>query len=127
MIKETKAETKKYSLANDEFREKVLPQIKHDNDKKKLHSLLKVLDQKQLSFCSFVKREFEMDDSCYTVALKEYPFPEMQNEFIKMHDEIYDVAEKKYLSRIGLTYEDANYLTTVYSFDQNVKYFCGKY
>jgi hypothetical protein len=127
IIKETKFETVEYKLPNDEFREKILPKIKHENDKKKLSSLLKILDEKQITFCSFMKREFEIDDSCYAVALEKYPSPEMQNEFIKAHDKIYNSAQRKYLKNIGITDKDANFLTVAYSFDQKIQNFCGKY
>ncbi|MDN3694112.1 hypothetical protein QWZ06_18430 [Chryseobacterium tructae] len=127
IIKENKSATKKYNLPNDEFREKILSKIKHENDKKKLEKLLQDLDKKNLSFCNFVKNEFKIDDSCYSAALKRYPAPEMQKEFMKVHNDIYEIAQKKYLQQIGITDKDANFLTVVYSFDQNVQKLCGKY
>ncbi|MBK1895701.1 hypothetical protein [Chryseobacterium paridis] len=127
IIENNKMEIKKYSLPNDEFREKVLYKIRHENDKKKFITLLNSLDKKNLSFCDFVKREFEIDDSCYSIALKRYPKPEMQIDFMKAHDEVYDIAQKKILNQIEFSNRDANFLTIAYSFDQNIKNFCGKY
>lgn len=126
-IKENKSEAKKYKLPNDEFREKILPKIKHENDKQRLDKLLNILDERNLSFCNFIKSEFKIDDSCYSIALKKYPAPELQNEFIKVHDNIYDIAQKEYLQKININDKDADFLIVVYSFDQNAKNFCGKY
>lgn len=126
-IKENKIKSKKYNLPNDEFREKILFKIKHENDKKRLNSVLLILDKKSISFCDFVKREFEIDDSCYSIALKKYPAPEMHHELMKIHDDIYNTAQKKYLRQINISDKDANFLIVAYSFDQNVQNYCRKY
>lgn len=126
-IKENIVTTKNYSLPNNEFREKILPKIKHDSDKKKLTILLDSLDKRKLSYCDLIKREGEIDDSCYDVARAKYPEPEMIVEFTKVHDDTFDIAHAKFAKQINLTERQINYITIFYYFDKNVKNFCGDY
>ena len=118
---------KKYLLPNDEFREKIIPNIKSLKDKSKLGILLDSLDKRKLSFCDFVQKEFKLDDSCYDVAKKHFPLLEDQEKFVKIHNEVYDIAHKKFLQKTKITEKDSDYLVIVYSFNENVKNFCGRY
>lgn len=118
---------KKYMLQNDKFREKIIPNIKSLKDKSKLGILLDSLDKRKLSFCDFVQKEFKLDDSCYDVAKKHFPLPEDQEKFVKIHNEVYDIAHKKFLQKTKITEKDSDYLVIVYSFNENVKNFCGRY
>lgn len=115
------------NLSNDEFRKIVIPKVKHENDRKKLTILLNNLDEKNLSLCDFVRREFEIDDSCFAIAKEKYPDPEMQIKFMEVHDNVFEIAHKKFLKQTNFTEQDAFFLTVAYSFDENVKNFCGKY
>jgi len=124
-VKENKIVEK--DLSNSNFRKVVLPKLKHETDRKKLTILLNHLDEKHLSLCDFVRREFEIDDSCFAVAKEKYPDPEMQVKFLEVHDNVYEIAHKKFLKQTNFTEHDANFLTIAYSFDENVKNFCGKY
>lgn len=51
---------KLYNLPNNEFREKVIPKLRNKDDRKLLIKLSKSLDQKNMSICQFIKREFEL-------------------------------------------------------------------
>lgn len=121
------AETKQYILPNDQFRKEILPQLKHKNDKEKLAALLDSLDKRALSYCDFIKREYEIDDSCYDVARAEYPGPEMQPEFTKLHDDAFDAAHAGFSKQINLTEKQLNDLAIFYAFDKNVRDFCGAF
>ncbi|MCS3529500.1 hypothetical protein [Chryseobacterium sp. JUb7] len=114
-------------ISNNSFREKILPRIEHENDRKKLTILLDRLDKQNLSLCDFIRREFEIDDSCFAIAKETYPDPEMQIKFMEVHDNVYEIAHRKFLKQTNFTEHDALFLTVVYSFDDNVKKFCGKY
>lgn len=127
IIKENKVQVKKYNLPNDEFREKVLPKVKQGKDKIKLAALLDSLDKRNLSYCDLMKREYEIDDSCYDVARAKYPEPEMMVQFATLHDETFDLAHAKFAKQINLTEKQTNYITLFYYFDKNVKNFCGNY
>jgi hypothetical protein len=118
---------KKYLLPNDEFRERIIPNIKKSKDVKKLETLLDSLDKRKLSFCEFVQQEFKLDDSCYDVAKKQFPLPEDQEKFVKVHNDVYDIAQKRFLQKTKMTEKNSDYLIIVYSFDKNVKNFCGKF
>ena len=118
---------KKHLLPNDEFREKLIPNIKNSKDRDKLGSLLDSLDKRKLSFCDFVQQEFKLDDSCYDVARKHFPLPEDQEKFAKIHNDVYDVAQKRFLQKTKMTEKDSDYLVIVYSFNENVKNICGRY
>lgn len=125
IIKENKIAEK--NLSNDQFKKIVLPKLKHENDRKKLTILLNKLDKQHLSLCDFVRREFKIDDSCFAVAKEKYPDPEMQIKFMEVHDNVFEIAHKKFLKQTNFTEHDAFFLTVAYSFDENVKNFCGKY
>lgn len=125
IIKENMTKAKEY-IPNDELREKILPKF-IDKCKPKFERLLDSLDQKKISFCNFVKREDEIDDSCYAEALEVYPNPEDQKEFLQLHNDIYDRKQRKYLKEIGITEKEADLLITIAVFDKNVKNFCDKY
>ncbi|WP_267406339.1 hypothetical protein [Chryseobacterium sp. GM_Chr_2] len=127
IIKEKATAAKIYNLPNDEFREKVLPKVKQGKDKNKLTAFLDSLDKRNLSYCDLMKREYEIDDSCYDVARAKYPEPEMSIQFVKLHDETFDVAHAKFAKQINLTEKQINYITIFYYFDKNIKNFCGEY
>jgi hypothetical protein len=118
---------KKELLPNDEFREKVLPYLKNNSGKEKLAKILKVLDSKNISFCEYVKKEFQFDDSCYALAKKKFPEPTMQKSFTKFHDKIFDKAHLKLVKKYDLSEKDAELLTTIYAFDSNSRELCGNY
>jgi len=126
-VKINKQETqlKNYLLPNDEYREKILPLIQKENNRKKLIELLNILDEHKMSFCDFNKRELQIDDSCYDIALKKYPNPDMQQKFAKLSSKIYDEVHPKFLKKLNLSEKDADFLTTVYSFDMNSRKFCN--
>lgn len=119
-------ETKKYILPNDQFRKEILPQLEHEKDRVKLTVLLDSLDKRALSYCDLIKRENDIDDSCYGVARAEYPEPEMQAEFTRLHDDAFDAAHAKFSKHINLTEKQLNYLVIFYAFDRQVRNFCGK-
>lgn len=118
---------KKELIPNDEFREKVLPYLKNNGDKEKLAKILKVLDSKNISFCEYVKKEFQFDDSCYALAKKKFPAPTMQKSFAKFHDKIFDEGHLKLVKKYDLREKDADLLTTIYAFDSNTRELCGNY
>lgn len=118
---------KKHLLPNDEFRKKIVPHIKDSKDRIKLRALLDSLDKRKLSFCDFVQQEFKLDDSCYDVAKKHFPLPEDQEKFLKIHNDVYDIAQKRFLYKTKMTEKDSDYLVIVYSFNENFKNFCGRY
>jgi hypothetical protein len=118
---------KLYNLPNDEFREKVIPKLRNKDDRKILTKLSKSLDQKNMSICQFIKREFEIDDSCFAVAKEKYTDPEMQVQFMKIHDSAYEIAQSKFLRQVEITEHNALILIVSYSFNENVSNFCGKY
>ncbi|MDR6920564.1 hypothetical protein [Chryseobacterium sp. 2987] len=120
-----KTKTKIYTLPNDEFREKILPKLEHKKDQTQLTILLDSLDKINLSYCDFMKREFEIDDSCYTVARKKYPDPTMQIQFSKLHDETFDIAHEKFLKQINLNKKQTDFISVFYFFNKDVKSFCG--
>lgn len=118
---------KKNLLPNDEFREKIIPNIINPKDRNRLEILLDSLDKRKLSFCDFVQQEFKLDDSCYDIAKKHFPLPEDQERFTMIHNDVYDVAHKKFLQKTKISEKDSDYLVIVYSFNENVKNFCGRY
>jgi hypothetical protein len=124
---QSKDHASSYQLPNDEFREKVLPKFKYEKNKSTIITILNSLDKKNVSFCEVVKREYEIDDSCYAIALAKYPDPNDQTKLLKLHNDIYDKKQTNYLKQIGITERQADLLTTAYAFDENVKNFCGKY
>jgi len=124
-VDENIVETEEYILPNDQFRKEILPQLKHEKDREKLAVLLDSLDKRALSYCDFIKREGEIDDSCYAVADAKYPEPGMQSEFIKLYDAAFDAAHAKFSKQINLTEKQLNYLAIFHAFDKNVRNFCG--
>jgi hypothetical protein len=127
ITQKNKTEHKKYTLPNDEFREKVIHQLEHEKDKKLLANLLDSLDKRNISYCELMKREYEIDDSCYDVARAKYPEPEMTVQFAQLHDDTFDIAHAKFAKQINLTEKEINYITIFYHFNENVKNFCGEY
>ncbi len=124
---QNKVKQKIYSLPNEEFREKILPKVENKNDQIQLAILLDSLDKKNLSYCDFMKREFEIDDSCYAVARKKYPEPSMQLQFSELHDKTFDTAHGRFLKQINLTKKQTDFITIFYFFNKDVKSFCGAY
>jgi hypothetical protein len=114
-------------LPNDIFREKIVSKLENREDIAKFDTLLNALDLNGITYCQFVKRLFELDDSCYALALKKYPDPSQQKEFAKMHGTSIKMAESIYLKGLNLRSYFANYAGVAYSFDQNIQDFCGKY
>ncbi|MBF8456867.1 hypothetical protein IV494_06690 [Kaistella sp. G5-32] len=114
-------------LPNDEFREKVLPTLQHDSDKKKLLNILKNLDEKKISFCEYVEMEYKFDDSCYAVAKNKFPKPSMQKSFTNYHDKIFGKGHLALVKKYNLTEKDADLLTTIYAFDSNSRNLCGEF
>lgn len=74
-----------------------------------------------------MKREYEINDSCYQVANAQYPDPEMTNQTIQLHNDIFDVAHANFAKQIKLTEAQINNITAFYYFNIDVKNFCGKY
>ncbi|WP_128414565.1 hypothetical protein [Chryseobacterium sp. Leaf201] len=72
-----------------------------------------------------MKREVEIDDSCYAVADAKYPEPGMQSEFIKLYDAAFDAAHAKFSKQTNLTEKQLNYLVIFHAFDKNVRNLCG--
>ncbi|WP_294216269.1 hypothetical protein [uncultured Chryseobacterium sp.] len=125
-IKDDLASVKPARLSNDEFRTKALSFLKSE-DQEKYSAILDVLDKQHLSFCNFMKREYEIDDSCYAIARSKYPEPEMQMQFIQCHDQAFDLLHARFLKQIHLTEHQANYLSALYYFNQDIRNFCGSY
>ena len=114
-------------LPNDEFRENVLPNLENENDKKKLLTILKILDEKKISFCEYVEKEYKFDDSCYAVAKNKFPKPAMQKSFTNYHDKIFDKGHLVLVKKYNLTEKDADFLTTIYAFDSHSRNLCGEF
>jgi hypothetical protein len=61
------------------------------------------------------------------VAKEKYPDPEMQVQFMKIHDSVYEITQKKFLKQVELTEHNSLILIFAYSFNENVSIFYGKY
>ncbi len=101
-------------LSNARFREKVMPTITNPRDHAILDSILLHLDKVNLSFCRFVQRQLEIDDSCYAVAKRDYPDPSMQKDFIKRHDIAIKLAQPAYLKSLNMEARWADIAVTAY-------------
>lgn len=118
---------KKYLLPNDEFREKVLSKLSNPKDIPVLDTIITQLDKQNLSFCQFIKRMFEIDDSCYAIAKEKFPDPSQQTEFSKEHSKSLKILEPRYLKTIGLSNRLADIATTAYAFDKRARNLCGNF
>jgi hypothetical protein len=114
-----------YLLPNDEFREKVLSRISNLKDSLVVDTIINKLDKQNLSFCKFIKRMFEIDDSCYALAKEKFPDPSQQMDFSKEHSKSLKILEPRYLKTIGFTDRLADIATTVYAFDKDARNLCG--
>jgi hypothetical protein len=128
---ETKADTisvqTKDSLPNDEFRRLIVKQLENEKDSKKLDTLITLLDKRGISFCQFIKRLIELDDSCYALAKHKFPDPSQQRDFSKVHDEAIENAEATYMKGLHLKESWALYAEIAYGFDKSIKDYCGRY
>ena len=115
---------KNENLPNSSFREKIIPKITDKENLKKFDSLLTSLDKSGISYCQFVQRIFEIEDSCYNAAKKRYPDPETEDDFVKLNLQSVKEVETKYLSALNLNKEFSMFATTVYNLDQTIKTFC---
>lgn len=50
----------------------------------------------------------------------------MQIKFMEVHDSVYEIAHKKFLRQTNFTENDALFLVVAYSFDEDVRNFCGE-
>lgn len=125
-IRDDLAPTRPARLSNDQFRNKALSFLKPE-EQEKCSAILNVLEKQHLSFCDFMKREYEIDDSCYTIARSEYPEPEMQMQFVQCHDQAFDLLHSRFLKQIHLTEHQANYLSALYYFNRDIRNICGSY
>lgn len=120
-------EGKNYLMPNDEFREKVLSKLSNPKDISVLDTLVTQLDKQNLSFCQFIKRMFEIDDSSYAIARAKFPKSSQQLNFSKEHSKSLKVLEPRYLNTIGVSHRQADIATTVYAFTKEAKILCGNY
>lgn len=114
-------------FVNDAFRRDIISNLSNPKDLKKFDTLLLALDKKGVTFCQFVQKLFQLDDSCYALAKKLYPQPEQQEDFMRIHDEAIKKSEPKYVMQFGINKSFASFASVAYSFDSNIKSYCGEY
>ena len=118
---------KTYKYANDEFRDKIISKITDLNDAKLLDSLCTKLDKKNIKFCDFVKELYEIDDASYAIAKEKFPRASQNKQFIELHNKSLDFKQNKYLKEVDISEHLADFATTVYAFNEDVKNYCGVY
>ncbi len=118
---------KKYLLPNDEFREKVITKLSNPKDISILDTIVNQLDTQNLSFCQFIKRMFEIDDSCYAIAKEKFPDPSQQIDFSNEHSKNLKILEPRYLKTIGFIHRQSEIATTIYAFNKDARDLCGNY
>lgn len=117
---------KQAGLPNDVFREKVISKILDKADIMKFDTLLAGLDKKGITYCQFVQRLSQLDDSCYNIAKEKYPDPENETDFVKLHLQTTDEAESKYTTQLDLNNRLSAFAISVYNNPNlNVRSFCG--
>jgi hypothetical protein len=114
------------NTTNDRFRKVIISKITNPQDLKQFNTLLTALDKKGVSFCQFVQRLLELDDSCYAAAKRRVPDPSNQKEFVKLHDNAIKMAEKKYLEYLKVENGLNTFAVAAYSFDNDIKQFCDR-
>jgi len=127
MLTMTGCENKKAGLPNDPFREAVIPKITDQLNVHKFDTLLINLDKKGISYCHFVQRLSELEDSCYDVAKRKYPDPENEEDFVKKNLQAFKEAESIYLTEVNITLELSRFATSEYGSDQHVRSFCNNH
>lgn len=120
-------ESKKSNLPNDTFRETVVTKITDTINLARFDSLLAGLDKKGISYCSFVQRLSELEDSCYSVAKRKYPDPENEEDFVKTNSEATKEAHSKYLAAISISTGLSAFATSEYNSSQDIKSYCDKH
>lgn len=114
-------------LPNDEFRMVIMKQITIERDYRKLDTLIALLDKRGLSFCQFIKRLDELDDSCFALARSQFPDPSQQSELSDAHDKAIERAEANYMRELNLRESWALFAEVAYGFDRRIKNYCGTY
>ncbi|UPK72309.1 hypothetical protein [Chitinophaga filiformis] len=118
---------RKEDLANNEFRMAIMKQIAIERDYRKLDTLITLLDKRGLSFCQFIKRLYELDDSCFALARSQFPDPSQQSDLSNVHDKAIKRAEANYMKELNLSESWALFAEVVYGFDGRIKNYCGAY
>jgi len=116
---------KRTGLPNEVFSKKIIPALTDSSSIVKFHLLLTGLDNKGISYCQFVQRLTQLDDSCYSVAKRKYPDPENEDEFVKLHLQATMEAEAKYLSALNLDMSFSTFATAAYNTNQDIRSFCN--
>lgn len=114
-------------LPNDKFRKDIVSKVTNPDDSKQFNALLDSLDKRDISYCHFLKRLHEIDDSYYAVAKVKYPAPEQQDRFSRAHSKAVRGAEARYLDSLKISDDLKTFAITAYYFDQKVNNFCGEY
>jgi hypothetical protein len=112
---------------NDEFRKSVVPYITGEKDLKTIDIILTTLDRKGLTFCQFIQRLLQLDDSCYAAANRKFPSPAEQKELNKYVDKAITSAESKYVKSLNITKHSLEFAGALYGFDKHTRRFCGNF
>lgn len=118
---------KKVDLPNDTFRKTIIPKITDTANINKFDTLLTNLDKKDISYCQFIQRLSEMEDSCYNIAKRKYPDPENEEDFVKANLQAVNIAESKYFTELNITKDLSRFASSEYGSDQNIRSFCNKH
>lgn len=111
-------------LANDQFREQIIPNITNKDDLSNFNYLLPALDKKSVSFCQFAERLTQIGDSCYTVAKQKFPDESQKNDFSRAYEDGMSESETKYLASLNISEKYSTFAITIYNLDDTINNFC---
>lgn len=113
-------------LPNDNFRRQLRPHL-GEKDKVTFDSVLTTLDNSGLTFCQYIQRLMELDDSCFAVANRKFPDPSQHRELSIYITKAVDKAEIAYSKSLGLSKHCLEFAGTVYAFDTTARRICGNF
>ena len=111
---------------NDRFRRELRPQI-GEKDKVTLDSVLATLDKRALTFCQYIQRLMELDDSCFAVSKRKFPDPAQQKELSSYIDKAVNKAEINYSRSLGLSKHSMDFAEAIYAYDSTARRICGNF
>lgn len=113
-------------LPNDRFRRELSPHVR-GKDSLTLDTVLSVLDKKGLTFCVYIQRLMELDDSCFAVSKRKFPDPSQQKELSNYITNAVERAEIGYSRSLGMSKHSMDFAETVYAFDTTARRICGNF
>jgi hypothetical protein len=123
----TKSDTqKKDSHPNDRFRRELNTQMK-GKDSLTMDSILLVLDKNGLTFCQYIQRLMQVDDSCSAISKRKFRDPLQQQELSSYVTKAVDKAEISYSKSLGMSKHSMEIAEAVYAFDTTARRICGNF